>query len=378
MRIENQISPLSWPTLQDFFSKCYRSNHAILDREIFAWQYRCEENDPASLVCAWQDEKLVGVLGYLPIRSFWGNFDKPVHIAWAMNWMVDVDHRHGLGLALLRRLEELYPIILSVDASEINTQIVQRMGWALYPPMDRWLYIVNSKKIQIIFGYEEVSSLNHGGADKGRNIWRLQENVREYRPDWFLYGTMKFGAIRDMSFMQWRYFSHPRFQYEVLCAGAKTRPAVCAYHIEYSYDRKGDFICAIGRIADFFYPSDMDGEKDATNLMLGVLSKMHEQKCIFVDFYCAPSKLSDFMHNNGWIKQELNEPLLPSRFMPMDNNHKDLNYEIGTQNTSSLPSPGELYLTKADCDAEMPGIMESEMPENIAKMYKMKTVSDSI
>ena len=117
-----------WEVMHAFLSRNYRADLPLLSRRVYQWQFLVDDyGGNACMLCAWDGNHLVGILGYMPTLVFWGDVDRPVLATWTANWVVEKPYRHGLGWSLLRKLQEMYPVVLGVGASSENERMVKRL-----------------------------------------------------------------------------------------------------------------------------------------------------------------------------------------------------------------------------------------------------------
>jgi hypothetical protein len=188
----------------------------------------------------------------------------------------------------------------------------------------------------------------------------------DYAPEWCLYSPLRYGTIRSREHLRWRFLEHPRFRYSVVLTGPRHRPAVCAYRVELAFDRDGRSVAPVGRVLDFFYPTDPSGEQDAECLLHGVLSHMAGAGCVYADFSGSAAVYRRMLLRSGWLAESPNRPLLPSRLAPIEPTARVLNVEWGVVAPLVAPALDEAYITTADGDADRPAMLAEHMPAGVA------------
>lgn len=106
------------PKLMSFIDKYWRRGHSLAtSRALMDWQHRAE---PAyHFLLAWDGDQLLGVLGYIPTRRY-DDFLSKENVLWLSLWKIQDNCRvTGLGLRMLRALEQLEPHV-AIAVNGIN------------------------------------------------------------------------------------------------------------------------------------------------------------------------------------------------------------------------------------------------------------------
>ena len=360
MKIRDSFSMQDWEVMHAFLSRNYRPDLALCSRTVFEWQFMvrpgCRE---ANMFCGWDGERLVGILGFIPIQLFWGETEDSLNGAWAINWYVEEDYRQGLGWLLVRKLQDVYPVVLGTEATHYNQQIVARLGWKLYPRLPRYLSVLDLKQAicMLSSGASEEDlrpMLYENGRADPAGLRNLEQETDDYRPDWRLYPAMAYGAIRSMSYFKWRYFNHPIFKYFIVTAGQSHRPAVCVYRIEQAF---GDYRALVARVVDFFYPNDPQGESDGLDLIHAVLRRLRADGCAYADFFCSSHAFGQTLLRARWKIELMERQILPVRLCPIERKSFSYNIELGIAKGLSSPALESTYFTKSDADADRAALL---------------------
>lgn len=357
-----------WPEMHAFLSRQYRPDLALLWRPLFEWQYQSSRyGGNASMLTAWEGDRLVAALGYVSLPLFWGDWEEPVNGAWAMNWMVEPEYRTGVGWVLLRRLQEMHPVVFAIDASAQNLELVGPLGWTIAPVLPRMVRILDPDRAASLFGWARNADGTAFIASP-RMASRLSELTHDshYAPDWRLYEPLRYGTLRSREHLRWRFLQHPRFRYSVLLTESTNRPAVCAYRVEMAFDKAGRPVAPVGRVLDFFFPTDPLGEQDAEQLIHGVLTRMAAAGCVYADFSGSAAVYRRLLLRLGWLSESPGCPLLPSRLTPVEPKPRVLNVEFGVSDPLVVPDLDEAYITTADGDADRPAMLAERMPMAVA------------
>jgi hypothetical protein len=373
IHIEDTFDLSVWSIMDSFFAKHYKSNYILRNRKLFEWQFGCKEKtDQATVLSAFSDNELIGILGYMPLNFLWEDFDKPVRGAWLGNWMVADSMRNGAGTMLMRRIQELFPIVLAQGAGQMNVPIVSKMGFDFYKIIPRFGVIFDVKQTLSLLSTDTSSEydvclerLARYPIPKDNQTEVLSiastEELKEYSPNWHFYEGLNFGTLRDANYLTWRYLNHPIFDYYILMSAPSKNnpkkkkewlPAVCVYRIEQTSGIKS---VLVGRILEFFAPSNVEGEKAAQSVLNYVLDEMQNVGCSFCDFFCSAEKINRLVTKIGL--HAFPDGMLPLRLNPIQFPSRPQNLEIWVQKNSPHPAKlEEIYITKSDGDQDRPNV----------------------
>ncbi|MFC6876089.1 GNAT family N-acetyltransferase [Flavobacterium myungsuense] len=119
-----------WDKLFIFFTRVYRSNHPLQNKEFWNWQYG-EKQYGRSLICLNENGSIVGHVG----ANFGGG------VAWIINVYLDEECR---GKGILGKLYELarnyYPLAATA-ANEAGLGLYKNMRWIRYYDLVRYVKI---------------------------------------------------------------------------------------------------------------------------------------------------------------------------------------------------------------------------------------------
>jgi len=365
IRIENHFPMEHWEAMHRFLASNYRADHPICSREFFEWQFKVDPcTERAGIVCAWEGDELLGILGYVSCPVMWGSPVERNDAAFTLYWMVSPDAPRGLGLLLLRRVKAIYPFLLTVNASPIGRPILESTGWTCLEQVPRYVVVLNPDHCtEMLFNGGRTDYLSQllFSAVPGK---ALPLNVKEawmcppvYRPDWKHYPSLAFGVVRSASHLQWRYVDHPSFQYHITGLGEPEKPAICVYRIE---DTFGCCETKVGRIVDFFFPVDPEGELQGLTLLNSVLSHLQQAGCAFADFFCTMGRFGSLFTELGGRLESKTKQVLPVRLTPVEKTVRHQNVCISTPSTAfKLHNPSGLYITKSDIDGDSPAFLHA-------------------
>lgn len=360
--IRNTFSLDDWRELQSFFEEYYWPDVAIASPEYFSWQLGAGTG-AANLATAWAGDRIVGTLGFSPRPAFWGNTDAPVDAAWLIAWMVHPGYRHGIGLALLKAAQQRYAHLLGIGAQTVSERIFERLGWATFPSVPRYIGVFDAPRAQA-FALPDIAATEIRAAlfqRRGLNPAALcREWIgEEYEPGWNRYEPLRFGTVRSREFLHWRYATHPVYRFRLLTLGDPDRPALCVYRIE----QAADVADKVGRIIEFFHPSDDVGRRDGTSLLGVVLDEMADQGCAFADCVTSSEEYGFTLLEAGWTMERRDRQLLAVRLQPVERvPYERFNVEYGVPTGMLRPASGAMYVTRGDGDADRPRIVPRQRP----------------
>ncbi|MEY4549572.1 MAG: hypothetical protein RL685_5767 [Pseudomonadota bacterium] len=355
LRIEDRMPRERWADTDAFLARHYRPSYVLRQRPLFEWQFHDVEQPEASRVlCAYSGDELVGILGCIVVDVAWGDASKPVTGAWTANWMVAPEHRHGIGWLLIRRAQELFPVLLGQRANPANQQLTAQLGYRFFDDVPRFLAVIDPAGV-LPLTCPGSPAAARAALDAPAPHWQSAHSrelraaeLADYRPDWSRYAGMHFGTLRSAGYLRWRYFEHPVFRYGVVVAGELHRPAVCVYRQERT---SGTVQVEVGRIVEFFAPADAQGERDAAAALGGAVSALARGGAVFADLYCSSGPLGRLAERLGLLRLE--HGVLASRLNPVElvADPQNLQLWAGAGGPAQLE---DLYVTRSDGDQDRP------------------------
>lgn len=355
LRIEDRLPRERWPLLDAFLARQYRPGYVLRQRALFEWQFRDREQpDGSRVLCAYAGDELVGILGCIVVDMAWGDASRPVTGMWAANWMVAPEHRHGTGWLLIRRAQELFPVLLGQRANRVNQQVTAQLGFRFFDDIPRFVALINPAGVSPLLCPDAPAAAS---AALGQRVPHWQPaHSRElrsaelggYAPDWSLYEGVHFGTLRNAAYLRWRYFEHPAFRYGVVVAGELWRPAVCVYRQERT---SGAATLEVGRIVELFAPADAQGSSDAAAALGGAVSALARGGAVFADLYCSSGPLGRLAEQLGMVR--LAHGVLATRLNPVELVAEPQNLQLW----AASPGPArltDLYVTRSDGDQDRP------------------------
>lgn len=354
IRIKDKLETEDIEQLCSYLKKAYRSDIAIASPKILQWQLGCTYPGLITMMGAFAGESLIGILGYLPVKIFWGDFSAPQQGCYAMNWHVDKSWRSGAGWAMIRKLTSLFDIVISLDFTLDNAQLTSILGWKLSNEVSRLVFVLdnciyrnlNERTSSTISSVNTIAYSNLELKEMHDN-WNLI--LSNYDLDWPSYSGLKYGVMRDSQFLAWRYLNHPVYKYEIRVKGHLNRYAVCVFRIELA---TGVFEGKVARIVEFFHPTDTQGEKDAAELIADLLSDFTQKNILFADVFISSSIYKNTLLKSGWISDPDEVSKFPTKLTPVVLGSQGFNAQYHCKPGREFPTFDNLYLTKGDSDAD--------------------------
>lgn len=317
------------------------------------------EEDELNFLGAWENGEVIGLLGVMPFT--FNNKGKKGIACCLTNWIVNPEYRHlGAGLALINYVHSLKPdMILSLGVSLEGSKVYKLMRWDIFEDVPRWiglgdknlavkLLLKNDEKP--VRYWNEIQRVNNNSTYTTLEVTTL-DNDQWNAFYWNGFAMESVGIARDASFLNWRYFKHPDFNYRVVvCKEDNQYKGIAIVRFETILENQ-----TIGRIVEFI-ACDQDSAVQLANAIISL-----EEYVLFYDYYCFSNISSWGLETIGFkriFKSENDQYVLPSRFQPMD-----------YQNTSMLsavylsdklkdkwnPLTDQVwYITKGDSDQDRP------------------------
>lgn len=100
-----------WRQMDTFIADTHGNSHVLPQQSTLRMVLcsRSKEGENENLIVAYEDEKLISLLGYIPTRFIWG--EEVVTGAWMAHWMTMKGYRFGIGALLMKRITEMFPVV---------------------------------------------------------------------------------------------------------------------------------------------------------------------------------------------------------------------------------------------------------------------------
>lgn len=342
-----------WESMRGFISENYRPDHQLCSKRYFEWFFRTKQtHGNAPIMCAWEEENIIAIIGYLAVTLHWGNCQRELPGIGLTHWMSRKDAPRGVGWVLARKVVSRFDLAMALNASQQGAPFFKAMGWRFYDMIPRYLWVFDKgicSEMMTDEGLGILDGLLYHPASSPK--FQHSTDFSTYAPKWHLYPQMLFGIRRSMEYLQWRYLEHPVFSYHVAMAGDGQRPAVCVYRLERAY---GLCNALVGRIVEFFHPDDRQGRFDGSMLMQIVLSQLFTAGCAFAEFFCTNEAFGRSVLPLGGGVEPPGRYILPSRLSPIQQIRHDLNLAFALPGKLPAPTTQNLYFTMSDIDGDQP------------------------
>ena len=334
-----------WNLIKLFLKKNYNSNYILLKKRVFDYYFLDKKKKQYNLINYTEKNKILGILGYMPNKFIWDNSNKIINGVWTANWIVDKKYRKGLGVILMRRLQEKYKLIMGIGANEHNKKIVKKMKndffssvprLLIYPDHERMKYL-NLKLPKIGFkigSYENVSF-----ADE-------KKLKKRFKPNWNHYSIYKFGTLRSSEYIIKRFLKYPFFNYKILISDNKNT-SILIYRVENIKGMNKKII----RILDLITTKDKNGKINSAKLINFIKKLLLNTNILFADFFCTNKEINNIFKKNGFVKINNKKVDIPIKFNPIVKKDRNQNLEIFYDQKNKF-NFSKSYITKSDGDQD--------------------------
>jgi hypothetical protein len=347
--ILTKFSMSDWHQMDRFIAKTHGEKHVLRNRSLFDWFFlRNKNKDEANLIVAYEGDKLISLLGYLPTRFLWGN--EEITGVWMAHWMTLEEYRFGIGALLMKKITELFPIVAGQGASHMNQKIVTKMNFKFIEQIPKVVYVLNYNKIMSTFNFQVEKNIDCTTEKYGVPKETTTISKEKYCPNWILYPSLRYGTLRNCDYLKYRYIDYPFFKYHIFIEGESSAPAVCVVRI---IDTTTGI--RIARILEFFFPENESGKTQGLFLIKKCLNYFKQHHCDYADFYCNATAYMDLLLEAGFIIENMGD--LPSLLDPIDMSRRYQNMElfVSTELKKKYPNcENEFIVTRADGDQDRP------------------------
>jgi hypothetical protein len=362
-----------------FINDNWANNHILSrDAALLRWQHSGalrdgDQDAPPSILLAWQDDRIVGMLGMTYVR--WLQAGCTYLGAWSSHWFVLPELRKShLSLLLIRRAADLGPeVIGSLGVNDRAISVIRNIGYEVVSEIARWVAIIDPAKTAALLVASGMDSsllreiltscrervVRENTSAFAQRDWEIEEWHDDIAPEWDNYWEQCLspgftGVVRDSTYLRWRYSGHPTFRYRTSLARHRLSGKIggmVVSRIETVRDRAERVMRVVDVLSD---------NRAATECLLEqIICEARENDVAFADFYCT--KLIDGLADAGFrVEHTHTDPFpVPFRLQPLEMGGRPLNAAIrlpahlrGT--LGKVAAQGALYLTKSDGDQDRP------------------------
>jgi hypothetical protein len=330
--------------LMTFIRDHWSANHVLARSDaLMDWQHRDEGNARYNFMAARDDEKgIVGILGFILASRYDPSLAGNADTLWLTTWKVRPDLAHGLGLLLLRKLDQLMaPKWIGTVGLNLATRgIYQALGYRV-DTLTRH-YMLNGAIGD--FKLATVPDTVGPGPDLGSGA-----TLRELNADNFMASTEGLGLDdsaqvprKSRAYIRGRYLSHPFYSYRAVLVTDGPLAAICVIREcrfeDASALRLVDFLGAAGAM---------------TRAGAGLQDLLRRSGAEYLDFFC--SGMLPELQAAGFraLPPAMESPVvLPGYFEPFERSNVELVY--------SLRGPGDTRIVcKGDADQDRPNLLST-------------------
>lgn len=328
--------------VRSFIDSQWKKDH-ILARDDNFFRYEYMYNDQLNFLIAKEENKIVGVLGFIP-----SSIDKYKNYLICENsdycatlWKVTKNLPiPNVGLQLLQKLREMkgFRTLFCVGINKKTIGIYKYFG--IYTDTMRHYAMINDRikefKLAKVSESRKTTNLNNSQVEK-HSIKRVKDEAEllKFKFDNFQQNI----PYKNAKYFVKRYFEHPIYKYDV-------------FGVYNSGDLEGLFVTRIEacngakvlRIVDFF-----GDEKNIKPFALFLSDLIKKKKYEYADFYCFGLNEDNLLKSGFQLIDPHNEDLIiPNYFNPYVQENIPIHFFADTKEV------GLLRLFKADGDQDRP------------------------
>ncbi len=354
--------------LQSFIDTHWSSGHVLArDRALVEWQHR-HPNDPdlLAILVADRGEEMVGILGLIPYVFCHRGNTAPA--AWLATWQV----RPGkdvqvAGLRLMgEALRRGFAVVGTIGANAYVMPAFERLGFACWEQVPRWVRVTRCDQLASLLSaspehYTEAARAAWCAARPTVPLAASNYEIKPWAPchaepwdhTWAeTFAPTLVGTWRDAAYLEWRYRTHPRFNYELRVAvdQAGSVAGLTVFRLETLRDRSESVI----RVLEF-----LTTEGAGRDLAAALVAEAQRSNVMMVDFFCTSSAFAGPLEAVGFVREDTMPAALPSLFQPLDPTPRNLRATFRADpqmidDAATVFASPDLYYTRSDCDQDRP------------------------
>lgn len=329
--------------LQAFIDAQWKPGHVLArDAELLSWQHP-RSDDALSVVLATVGECIVGILGVIPFDA--NVLGATVPGGWLTTWVVMPELRaQRVGLRLLEFVLARHQFVGTVGGNATTMRLLGALGFRLWESVPRWIAVIDESAFERVTGLAVAAvSTDAGGGELLVEPWSAR-SAAAWNDAWTSsFAADRAGAARTATYIEWRYRSHPRFDYDVRVACSRDGRAAGLLVERLDPLDTGN---AVLRIVDL-----LGTPQAVACLAADSVERGSAQGAVFADFYCTSTAHAVELARAGFVREDdLPEPP-PSRLHPVERPGRPL--------TAAFRPPSDVradayYVTRSDCDQDRP------------------------
>ena len=354
--------------LQEFIRKEWNAQHAFVhSRDLLLWQHHLNpfkalggfEDDELSFWGAFDEAELVAVLGEIPVGFSIRGETLPG--TWLALWKNRAESEHtGAGIQLMRQVTSR-PVAF-VGGIGMNERVRGAYGLFRFQVFeDLPLYVVLNPDVNSPWVRKKATFTEANGARffprasaQSPAVSGAKLTIRPLpakADDWDVFWSRLRGTVdgtdRSFDYMNWRYVSHPHYQYEWIQVvdenGALQAAGV--YRVEEAAGERTLHVVE-------FLGEGEPGER----LAQALCQVMREREASFLGFRCArPGSFEPWRSVGGdaYSRSDLSYEL-PSLFQPVVPEYRSLVWGYRLSRVLNSANLSDFYVTRSDGDQDRP------------------------
>jgi hypothetical protein len=339
--------------VREFFSRVYRSDYVLAtDETLLRWQFggMHAPRGPYHIKLAVVDDRIAACLGYIPADV--DVYGRSVRGAWTANWIVDPASRQmALGPRLMNDLVRQHEVTLVAGASSHALAILPRLGFTNFGELLRYICVIDPDGVAALTGTAPSAWRRYT-----RSKTKCQESDPIVRVDLFdepvervwdsVWAGRGAGTRRSAAFLNWRYTTHPRFNYRLFVAGPSDRPTGFAV---YRVEAVAGTTLRMGRVLEFV------GEPGADDALLGALILDAEsERVVALDYFCSSARPAIALARRGWLPESALPGPVPVLLQPVAPGRRAIPFLGHVRKAHAAADIQGWYVTKGDGDQDRP------------------------
>jgi hypothetical protein len=246
----------------------------------------------------------------------------------------------------MREVTRQFDLTLNIGPNAEASTVLTKMGWADFGFLTRFVAVFDKAAVETLVGVEgwrwsvEATKATYGNA---KIIERFGADSTKLWDEFASSGLR--GVRRSAEYLNWRYLSHPTFDYRAI--GIERGGALRGYAI-YRIEQVRDLPFRVGRVMEMVSSPEV-----AEDLLASVIAAARREQLAFVDYFCSQLPNPDLFIRCGFLSGEQNETQqVPMLFQPLDRRRSGIRF-MAYRKKDLLRDP-RWFVTKGDGDQDRP------------------------
>jgi hypothetical protein len=368
-----------YPRISMFLHEFWAQNHVYCRMsDLFDWTFQrpgFSAPDEYTFALAEDGGELAGILGGIPFQ--FNHFGRQSNGMWIVNYVIRPDHRRGsAALQLLSqfRKPEFNPVI-AFGINPATSAIYRVLRGQVLDEIPRHFLVLPeaSERMSALLRatYPDWTPDRADGMADAFALRRDPGRAAGIAPEagaliprswdqceWPAIAERTIGAVRDTSYLVWRYRKHPIFEYRFLTVADGSRTGLAVWRLETIRQQTPQGrvdIDRIGRLVEFLPASAANAEA----LFAAFVGALRQAGALGADYYGYHGQTRCGFRQLGFAEAGIHPDgrAIPSRFQPLDGKGGGILSAMFLQ--SEVPSCADgpecpWYWTKSDSDQDRP------------------------